>query len=326
MRSKFLILPLLIIPLVSCSINKEIKRNSFYFDAYTETRLFEGNESDLNNIEQIFIKLDKLTDNYLARDLNNVYKINNTTENAEVEPELYDVLEKTFSTELSSLNYFNPLCGSLSKAWKESLQNKQVLDTLSIESELLKMQDSHLEFVGKNVVKKVGEAEIDLGAVANGYALDKVKEYLDQKKYTKYLIDAGSSSLLLGEKENGKNFKIKIENLDSSFLSLKNCFISTSSSSRQAVVIDGKVYSHIINPVNGSALNEYDAVIVISNSGYLGDILSTAFINESIDSIKQLEQQYNVQSIVIKDKTIVYQNENVEVLNKWKNKSKTTSF
>ena len=316
MRSKFLILSLLIVPLVSCSSNKEIKRNSFYFDTYTETRLFEGGEEDLNIINQIFSKIDKLTDNFKARDLNNVYFINNTNENVEVEPELYEVLKCSFSADLSSLNYFNPFCGLLSKKWKESLGNKQVLDSLTITSELAKMQNSELEFVNENTVKRIGEGEIDLGAVAKGYALDKVKEYLDQKDYTKYLIDAGSSSLLLGEKPKGKNFKIKITNLDSAYLSLKNCFVSTSSSSRQAVEIDGKVYSHIINPVTGSAINENDAVIVISDSGYLGDILSTAFVNESLDSIKQLEKQFNVKTLVIKNKTIVYQNEGIEVLNK----------
>ena len=103
MRSKFIILSLLIVPLVSCSSNKEIKRNSFYFDTYTETRLFEGGEEDLNIINQIFFKIDKLTDNFKARDLNNVYFINNTNENVEVEPELYEVLKCSFSKDLSVL-------------------------------------------------------------------------------------------------------------------------------------------------------------------------------------------------------------------------------
>ena len=152
------------------------------------------------------------------------------------------------------------------------------------------MSSSSLTFLEENTVKKVGSAEIDLGAVAKGYSLDKVKQYLDSKNYTKYLIDAGSSSLLLGEKNGGKSFKLKISNLDDAYLMLKNCFVSTSSYDRQAVEIDGVNYSHIINPKTGSAINENDAVIVISNKGYLGDILSTAFINESLDSIKELDR------------------------------------
>ena len=316
MKSKLLVFPLLIVPLVSCSASKEIRRNSFYFDTYTESRLYEGNESNLDDIEKIFTKIDKLTDNFNARDLNNVYSVNTTTENVEIEPELYEVLKLSFSSDLDSLNYFNPLCGSLSKKWKESLANKQVLDQATIDAELLKIKSTHLEFVNETTVKRVGEAEIDLGAVAKGYALDKVKNYLDQQDFTKYLIDAGSSSLLLGEKKNNKNFKIKLENLDTTYIHAKNCFISTSSSSRQKVEIDGQIYSHIINPITGSVINEHDAVIVVSSKGYLGDILSTAFINESLDSIKELEQHFEVKTIVIDNNKIVYQNEGIEVTNK----------
>lgn len=314
MKAKLLLLPIIAVSLSSCQ--KEIKGNSFYFDTYCEIRLYEGKDEDLDAINKIFTKIDKLTDNYLPRDLNNIYKINNTNENIIIEPELYEVLQLSFSSELSTLNMFNPLCGSLSKKWKESLANKLVLDDGSISSEIAKMNNTHLEFMDESTVKRVGEAEIDLGAVAKGYALDKAKQYLDAKEYKNYLIDAGSSSILLGEKSGGKNFKVKISNLDSSYINAKNCFVSTSSHSRQKVEIEGITYSHIINPVTGSAINKHDAVIVISQSGYLGDILSTDFVNESFDSIKSLESIFNVKSIIIDNGEIAYKNDGIEVTNK----------
>ena len=178
------------------------------------------------------------------------------------------------------------------------------------------MASTSVQFLENNHVKKTGDAEIDLGAVAKGYSLDLVKQYLDEQKYSKYLIDAGQSSILLGEKNGGKKFKIKVSNLDNTFLMLKNCFVSTSSYVNQKVEIDGVNYSHIINPKTGSAVNENDAVIVISSKGYLGDILSTAFINESLDSIKELEKHYDVKTIVIKNNEMVYKNESIEVTNK----------
>ncbi len=312
MKSKLLVLSLLISPLlVSCS--NEIKKTSFYFDTYTETRLFEGNEEDINNINKIFKKIDKLTDNYRLRDVNNVYYINKTNEKVKIDSDLYRILDKSFDTKLNALNCFNPLVGSLSKKWKESLSKKEVLNNEVISSEIAKMNSTNLEFLGKNEIQRVGEAEIDLGAVAKGYALDKVKEYLETKKYTKYLVDAGSSSILLGEKNGGENFRIKINNLDNAYLNLKNCVISTSSNKEQRVEIDGKIYSHIINPNDGSAINKHDAVIVVSDSGYLGDILSTDFVNESLDSIKTLETIFDVKTIVIKNNKITYQSKGLEV-------------
>jgi len=316
MKLKISLLLLPLISLVSCSVSKEISRKSFYFDTYVDIRLFEGKVENLNDINQIFAKIDKLTDNFTERNIDNIYKINRTNENVVVEPELYDILNLSFSSNLASLNYFNPLCGSLSKKWKESLENKAVLSESVINEELTKMASSGLELLGDNTVRRTGESEIDLGAVAKGYALDKVKEYLDVKNIKKYLVDAGSSSILLGEKDGGKNFIVKVSNLPNSYLELKNCFVSTSSLSRQFVEIEDQKYSHIINPNNGSAINLHEAVIVISDVGYLGDILSTDFVNESIDSIKVLEQQFNVKTIVIDNSAIAYKTEGLEVVNK----------
>ena len=303
------------VTLTSCS-GKTLSRNSFYFDTYIDSKLFEGSESDLDNLNNIYSKIDKLTDNFNLRDINNIYTVNNTSDEVQIDSQLYELLELTFSTNLNKLKYFNPLCGSLSKAWKSSLKKNEVLSPQIISEELTKMSLSSLEFLGENKVKKVGESEIDLGSVAKGYVLDKAKEYFDNNNYKNYLIDAGSSSILLGEKNGGKDFKIKISDLDNCYLSLKNCFVSTSSFLRQKVEIDGVNYSHIINPVTGSAINENDVVIVISNKGYLGDILSTDFINESIDSIKEFEKTFDVKTIVIKDNSIIYKNDNIEVLNK----------
>ena len=316
MKLKPILLFLPLISLTACTSSKEISRESFYFDTYQEIKLYEGNNEDLDEINKIFTKIDKLTDNFNARDLNNIYYINNTNENVQIEPELYDCLRKSFCSCLDKANFFNPLCGSLSKKWKEALANNQILSETQIQSELSKMANTQLEFPHENVVRRVGESEIDLGAVAKGYALDKAKEYLDDKGYTKYLIDNGSSSILLGEKSNGKNFIIKISDLEKKYISAKNCYISTSSLSRQKVVIDNQAYSHIINPVNGSAINLHDTVIVLSQSGYLGDILSTDFINESLDSISQLEAEFNVKTIVIDSGRIVYQNDAINVSDK----------
>ena len=315
-------LTILGITLTSCS-GKTISRNSFYFDTYIDSKLFEGSESDLDNLNVIYSKIDKLTDNFHSRNINNIYTINNSSEEIEIDPQLYELLELTFSHDLSALTYFNPLCGSLSKAWKTSLEKNEVLSQQIISEELAKMSSSSLEFLGENKVKRLGEAEIDLGAVAKGYVLDRAKEYFDTKNYTNYLIDAGSSSILLGEKSGGNDFKIKISDLDNCYLNLKNCFVSTSSFLRQKVEINGVNYSHIINPVTGSAVNEND---VVSNKGYLGDILSTAFINESLDSIKEFEKTFDVKTIVIKDNAIVYKNEGIEVTNKWKKNTEMTSY
>ena len=312
-KSLYLLLPIL---LTSCSTSKELNDKVFCFDSLTEVKLYQGNKDDLSEIRSILNKLDKLTDNYQNRGINNVYTINQSDDDVEIDPSLYDLLTKSFNFNSTVSNLFNPLCGNLAKKWKESLKTPQILDENVINEELLKINSSSLMFADNYKVKRIGEAEIDLGAVAKGYAMDKVQEYLKNKEYKNYLINGGSSSLLLGEKKTKDGlFTVRInkEIISNSSLKLKNCFVSTSATYSQGVEIGGKTYSHIINPVDGSAISKHDAVMVISDQGYFGDALSTAMMMCSIDEIKQIETTHNVKTIVFDNKQITYCNEGVEV-------------
>ena len=223
-----------------------------------------------------------------------------------MESELYQLLQTSISVSEVAKNY-NALCGSLSKKWKESLAKKEVLSQTVIDEELNKMNLTSISFLDDNKVKRNGESEIDLGGIAKGYALDKALDYLQENELKRYLLNAGSSSILLGEKKSDNGyFTIQLEEIPSKFLKLKNCFISTSSISKQGVKIGDTTYSHIINPSNGSAINVNDAVIVVTQSGYLGDALSTSIMNNTIEEIELLESTLNIKTIVIKNKAIIH--------------------
>ena len=317
MKVKSLVSLLFITSLLSCSQQSNIQESRvFCFDTSIHIKIETSEKSCLKEVENIFKLYDKLSDNYLSRDINNVYTINNNLyTDITIDKELYDLLQISFSISEEGAKYFNPLCGSLSKKWKESLKNNQVLSESVISEELLKMNSSQVLFKDNNVIQKIGDAEIDLGGIAKGYALDKAYEYLKEKEIKNYLINAGNSSILLGEKNTDDGyFTVGLNDIENAYLKLKNCVISTSSKSVQGVKIGDITYSHIINPVDGSAINENDAVIVISDKGYLGDALSTSMMMNTVEEIKEIEQAQNIKTIVIKNNEIIYKNEGIEVL------------
>ena len=312
---KIKILPLfLVIPLTACQQTPALESKVFCFDTMVELKLFDGDETDLKEIKNIFNYYDKISDNYKARDITNVYTINQTNNDIEIDSKLYDLLKASFGVSSDGATYFNPLCGSLAKKWKESLKNQQILPENEKNAEILKINSSSVLFKENNIIQRLGEAEIDLGGIAKGYTLDMAKNYLESRDISKYLLNAGSSSTMLGEK-NSKDglFSVGLRDVNNAYLKLKNCVVSTSGTSVQGVIIDGVTYSHIINPTTGSAINNYDAVIVISEKGYYGDALSTSMMMNTIDEIKTIEQEHNVKTIVVKDKKIVYQNSEIEV-------------
>ncbi|MBO4286079.1 MAG: FAD:protein FMN transferase [Bacilli bacterium] len=276
------------------------------------SKLYEGEQSNLDDIKDIFLYYDKVSDNYKNRDGITITKIGRDP--ITVEPQLYDLLKTSVEVKDSGATYFNPLVGRLSKKWKESLEKNEVLSDEIITAELDIINHSSLHFEDNNTVYKTGDAEIDLGGIVKGYALDKVSDYLKSQNIEKYLINAGFSSILLGKKDTDDGyFTVKISDLNNTYIKLKDCVVSTSSKSVQGVKIGDVTYSHIINPINGSAINMNDAVIVVSSSGALGDALSTSMMMNTVEEIKSIETSQNVQCIVVKDKQVIYCNEGLEL-------------
>lgn len=311
---RYKLFPILLVGLLtSCSTNNPVIENKvFCFDTYVENRLYEGEQSNLDDIKEILEYYDRVSDNYKKREGITIASIGE--DKIVVEEKFYNLLKTSIEATSKGAKYFNPLCGSLSKAWKESLAKKEVLSNDIITSELDKMNHTSLLLEDNFTVSKHGEGEIDLGGIVKGYAIDEIKTYLNSKNITKYLINAGFSSILLGKKntEDGL-FTVKISDLNNAYIKLKDCVISTSSKSVQGVKIGDVTYSHIVNPITGQAINENDAVIVVSDSGALGDALSTSMMMNTVDEIKTIEEEQNVKCIVIKNKQVAYCNEGLEI-------------
>ena len=74
---------------------------------------------------------------------------------------------------------------------------------------ILIVDDEKIERSGiRMLLKRMG---IELGAVAKGYIADKVKEYLVSEGVKSAVIDLGGNVLCVGEKPDGKPFKIGIQ-------------------------------------------------------------------------------------------------------------------
>lgn len=311
------VLPLLLTMFLSACLKdgSPLTNRFFCFDTMVYMSLYDSTRNNIEDLDSLFRQYDKLCDNYEERDITNVYSLNKTNEEVTVSEELYELLSVSLNVKNEGATYFNPLCGSLAKKWKEAINNQQILDEITKNEEISKINNSELLLKENNVVQRIGDAEIDLGAIAKGYVLDKAFDYLKEKNITNFMVDAGSSSVLLGEKKTGNGyFTVGLKDIDSAYFKAKNCFISTSGLSEQGVTINGKRYSHIVNPITGSAESQYNTVIVISNKGYYGDAMSTSLMMNTINEIKQIEQEHNIQTLVIKDNKIVYCNEGIEVL------------
>ena len=276
----------------------EVFSTACFFHAYEEKKEILSELIDLAN------KHSKALDRY--DECSDLYVLNHSHEFIEVDPILLDCLSlcKVYEEDSLLKNAFSITLGDIKDLYEESYANHCLPDQDALEDKLEKAHQTSFEIEG-NLVRRIGEGSFDLGGVAKGYYLLKAQEILKAKGVTKYQINLGKSSVLLGDSGVGDGiFNVSIKNHDNVRFKLKNAAISTSSIQEQSYKIDGVTYSHIFNPNNGSAISNYDVVTLVGDDPCYLDACSTAFMHMDIESIRSS----NIQCVVIKDAKVVYSN------------------
>lgn len=267
---------------------------------------YVANSSLGDGVAAIFSHYNDLAETHAVSGLTNVYTINQTNDPVTVDADLYDLLSFSLTMEKETEGYFNPLLGNLSNLWKDHLfpSTEGVAASLpsdnDVQMALAEAEASSLTLLGNNQVQRLGKGQIDLGGIAKGYATEKAKDYLAENSLKYYFLNAGNSSISLGEKNSGDGtWSISFVDLPDLLIYQKDCIIGTSSIKEQEALIDGVSYSHIINPFTGSAKSDWTGVSVIGQDAGVMDALTTVFVLTGPDSslAQSLETKYSLKSL-----------------------------
>ncbi|MDR1485901.1 MAG: FAD:protein FMN transferase [Planctomycetaceae bacterium] len=148
------------------------------------------------------------------------------------------------------------------------------------------------------IKKSISELQIDLSAVAKGYAVDVISRYCEDFGLADYMIDVGGEICCMGGKGKDKDWRVGVElpviiprgewGGIYQVMVIGNQCMATSGGNRNFKVIDGKYYSHLIDPrtclpcqlgdEDDLATGEWlGAVSVLDKSCARADALATAF-------------------------------------------------
>lgn len=303
-----------------------------YMNTDILVRLYEGSLNDLDEIESILKVYSHLADNYTGPDLTHVdplYHLPNIVTINEargqnpvvVDQRLYDLIKQSITYYTLSNGYFNPALGNAIDIWKSAIfsdymygempddEYQRVMNELALISEDVDPNDIILNDENKSVFITNENLKLDLGAVAKGYVNQKIKAYLISKNITKYMINTGNSSLLLGihpedTEDNDRPFRIGLEDPlgiteDGFFgiLDVKNKAVVTSGNYLQYVTYKSKVYHHIISPFDFVPKQYYTVVTIIGDDSSLLDAMSTALFSMPLDEAKALVNTLGIEAI-----------------------------
>jgi len=159
-----------------------------------------------------------------------------------------------------------------------------------------KPSSGELEFTSKLVssnffklkggsLQKLSNVNVDLSAIAKGYAVDQAASVLMSDDISNFLVEVGGEVSVQGHNSRGKQWSLGIELPDAlgrkahSIVTLTNSSLATSGDYRNFYMDNGIKYSHTINPKTFRPVTHHLAsVSVISDTCMEADALATALM------------------------------------------------
>ena len=154
------------------------------------------------------------------------------------------------------------------------------------------------------LVKKNKNVVIDLNSIAKGYGVDKISEFLDKNGYDNYLVEIGGE---LSSKNNNNydDWIVGIQDPQSNLvmkkIKLNNLSMATSGTYNNSFELDGKNYSHILNPKTGYPYQHKTiSATVIAKDCIDADAYATLSMTiEPIDVVDLINQDDDVEVYIL---------------------------
>ncbi|NQT46313.1 MAG: FAD:protein FMN transferase [Candidatus Omnitrophica bacterium] len=245
-----------------------------------------------------------------VRSESDVYRINRSarTRRIPVEPYTAEVLKKALEIYSVSDGAFDVTIGPMVDLWKTSGKRGRLAKSSVIEKSLKGVGSDGfmLEQDDSIVLLRRRDLEIDLGGLAKGFAVDKAAGFLKEEGIKSALIDAGGDIRCIGKNKKGEPWSVGVRDPQDrtqvlAVLSLQDESVATSGDYERYFTIDGKVYSHIIDPRSGRPVdNNVKSSTIVAKDCMTADGLATAtFVLGPEKGIKLIESMDGVECLMV---------------------------
>ncbi len=238
-----------------------------------------------------------------------------------VESEVFDLITRCINISNLTQGAFDISYGSFDKRFWNFDTNMKELPSKENAAKavaLINYKNIILNKENQSVFLAKKGMRIGFGGIGKGYAADRAKRIMKTHGVENGFVNASGDLNAWGVQENGRPWTIGIadpnqkHNLLSS-LALTDAAIATSGNYEKYVIIDGKKYSHTIDPKTGYPISGIKSVSIITKNAELADALATPVTVMGIKAGLYLINQLNgVECIVIDDNDHIYTSNNIK--------------
>lgn len=200
-----------------------------------------------------------------------------------VSDDLWKVLAEAQHVSQTTDGAFDVTIGPLTKLWRRARRWKELPEREALVTAQASVGYRFLRLDAAERTARLARPNmrLDLGGIAKGYAADEGVRAAVSAGVSRVLVRASGDIVAAEPPSADRGWRVGIAPLDPAerptrFVEIAHCGISTSGDARQHLVVNGRRYSHIIDPRSGECVTGRSSVTVVGPRGMIADAVATA--------------------------------------------------
>jgi len=218
------------------------------------------------------------------------------------EPTL-DVLRAAFDVHERSAGAFDVTCRPLIELWRQAGKGGRMPSANDIET--ARRASSHDMIALEKIVatKSTSSVRVDLGGIAKGYGIDRAIDALLESGCESGLVDVGGDLRCFGRSPRGMPWEVGVRHPSGdgmlARIRVEDAAVCTSADTFRYVEIDGRRFSHIVDPRTGWPAESAASVTVVAPTAMLADAWATALCVAGIEGLALLPKDSGIAAFVV---------------------------
>jgi thiamine biosynthesis lipoprotein len=271
--------------------------------------------SEIRRIEKLFTTFD---DNSQTNQVNRLAGIGAV----KVDREVFELIKRSLKISALTDGAFDITYGSIDKRlWNfdSSMNSLPDAETAKSMVRLINYRNVILDEQECTVMLKEKGMRIGFGGIGKGYAADRAKAVLVQEGIQNGIVNASGDLITWGRQADQQPWTIGIAHPDNaraafSWLNISDLAIATSGNYEKYALINGKKYSHTINPKTGMPVTGIKSVTIISPYAEIADAMATPVMVMGVQAgLNLINQIHYLGCIIVDDKNNIYSTKNIRI-------------
>jgi FAD:protein FMN transferase len=241
----------------------------------------------------------------------------------EVSGEVFDLVQRAQRIADMTQGAFDITYGSIDKRfWNFDTTMKELPDVQILKNSvrLINYQNVLLDAEKCTIFLKNRGMRIGFGGIGKGYAAEMAKKCLQNLGVSSGVINASGDLCAWGVQPDGKVWTIGLADPSSrmkaiSEFELHNSAVATSGNYEKFAIIDGKKYSHTIDPKTGMPVSGINSVTIIAPNAELADALTTPIMVMGTKvGLHLINQIKHVACLIIDENDHIHTSKNINLI------------